>query len=80
MYNFKKTIIIFSISENIKAMITNTEIEDCLREFLPIRAKIYKIAWKRIAEAFPELELWLVDTENKRYERTPWSYWLEYNK
>ncbi len=61
-------------------MITNTEVEDCLREILLIGAKIYKIAWKRIAEAFPELEIWLVDAKNKRYERTPWGYWLEYNK
>src|SRR4030042_1111681 len=47
------------------------------RKSLPIRAKIYKVAWERIAKAFPELEIWLVDVENKKYQRTPWIYWLE---
>ncbi len=46
------------------------------RKSLPIRAKIYKVAWERIAKAFPELEIWLVDVENKKYQRTPWIYWL----
>ena len=47
------------------------------RKSLPIRAKIYKVAWERIAKVFPELEIWLVDIENKKYQRTPWIYWLE---
>ena len=46
------------------------------RKSLPIRAKIYKVAWERIAKVFPELEIWLVDIENKKYQRTPWIYWL----
>ena len=46
------------------------------RKILPIRAKIYKVAWERIAKVFPELEIWLVDVENKKYERTSWIYWL----
>jgi hypothetical protein len=46
------------------------------RKLLPIRAKIYKIAWERIAQVFPELEIWLVDVENKKYQKTPWIYWL----
>ncbi len=50
------------------------------RKFLPIRAKIYKVAWKRIAKAFPELEIWLVDIENKKYQKTSWSYWLKPKK
>jgi len=43
-----------------------------VRKSLPIRAKIYKIAWERIAKVFPELEIWLVDLENKKYQRTSW--------
>ena len=48
-----------------------------VRKSLPIRAKIYKVAWERIAKAFPELEIWLVDVENEKYQRTSWIYWLE---
>ena len=51
-------------------------IPESSRKSLPIRAKIYKVAWERIAKAFPELEIWLVDIENKKYQRTPWIYWL----
>ena len=47
------------------------------RKNLPIRAKIHKVAWKRIAEAFTELEIWLVDTVNKKYQKTSWIYWLK---
>ena len=47
-----------------------------LRKFLYIRARIYRVAWKRIAKAFPELEIWIVDSENKKYQRTSWVYWL----
>jgi hypothetical protein len=46
------------------------------RKSLPIRAKIYKVAWQRIAKTFPELEIWLVDIENKKYQKTSWIYWL----
>jgi hypothetical protein len=49
------------------------------RKSLPIRAKIYKVAWERIAKIFPELEIWLVDVEKKKYQRTSWIYWLERN-
>ncbi|MFC2159986.1 hypothetical protein ACFLQS_04655, partial [Actinomycetota bacterium] len=51
-------------------------IPESLRKFLYIRAKIYKVAWERITEAFPELEIWLVDIENKKYQKTSWNYWL----
>ena len=51
-----------------------------VRKILPIRAKVYKVAWKRIAKVFPELEIWLVDTEKKKYQRTSWIYWLENKK
>ena len=47
-----------------------------VRKSLPIRAKIYKVAWERIAKAFPELEIWLVDVENRKYQKTSWVYWL----
>jgi len=50
------------------------------RKSLPIRAKIYKVAWERIAQVFPELEIWLVDVENKKYQRTSWIYWLARKK
>jgi len=49
------------------------------RKILPIRAKIYKVAWERISQVFPELEIWLVDIDNKKYQRTPWIYWLGQN-
>jgi hypothetical protein len=51
-----------------------------MRKILPVRAKIYKVAWKRIAKAFPELEIWLVDTETKKYQKTSWIYWLKQKK
>ncbi|MDD2404764.1 MAG: hypothetical protein PHI56_09505, partial [Victivallaceae bacterium] len=50
------------------------------KKLMPIRAKIHKVAWKRIAEAFPELEIWLVDIENKKYQKTTWISWLKQKK
>lgn len=44
---------------------------------LPARAKQHHVAWSRIAQAFPELEIWLVDTEACKYGRTRWGDWLE---
>ena len=44
---------------------------------LPARAAHHREAWGRIAEAFPELEIWLVDVENTKYQRTAWARWLE---
>ena len=46
------------------------------RRGLPTRARLHHMAWHRIGEAFPELEIWLVDTENGRYKRTSWKEWL----
>jgi len=43
---------------------------------LPARARQHRIAWTRIAQAFPELEIWLVDVENRVYQRTSWIDWL----
>lgn len=43
---------------------------------LPQRAKQHEIAWKRIGDAFPELEIWLIDVENKTYKKTEWNSWL----
>ena len=51
-------------------------IPESARKSLPIRAKIYKVAWERIAKVFPELEIWLVDVESKKYQKTSWVYWL----
>jgi len=39
------------------------------------RARQYGVAWERIGEAFPELEVWLVDVRKKRYEVHKWSDW-----
>lgn len=43
---------------------------------LPKRAKVYRVAWLRIAKAFPELQIWLVDTHNNTYLKTTWREWL----
>jgi len=43
---------------------------------LPQRSKHHCIAWKRIGIAFPELEIWLIDVENKNYMKTGWVEWL----
>jgi len=42
---------------------------------LPARARHYGDAWPRIGIAFPELEIWLVDTEARSYRRTSWNEW-----
>jgi len=46
---------------------------------LPQRAEVHRIAWERIEKAFPELEIWLVDVENRIYERTGWGEWVRKN-
>jgi hypothetical protein len=51
-------------------------VPEILSKFLYIRARIYRVAWERIAENFPELEIWTVDTKNKTYRRTSHTYWL----
>ena len=50
---------------------------ESLRKMLHIRAKIYKVAWERIAKVFPELEIWLVDIKNKKYLKTAWISWIK---
>jgi hypothetical protein len=47
-----------------------------LRKYLYIRARIYRVAWERIADVFPELEIWVVDSESNKYQKTSWNYWL----
>jgi hypothetical protein len=44
---------------------------------LPARANQHKVAWKRIVLAFPEIEIWLVDTDNRSYSRRTWAEWTE---
>lgn len=39
------------------------------------RAKAIGLAWLRIGDSFPELEIWLVDTENETIRETTWSEW-----
>lgn len=41
------------------------------------RSRRHRVAWIRIAEAFPELEVWLVDLGTRTYRRTAWKDWLE---
>jgi hypothetical protein len=43
---------------------------------LPSRAKHYGAAWRRLGEAFPELQIWLIDVENDTYEKSSWNRWL----
>jgi hypothetical protein len=45
---------------------------------LPARARQYGIAWKRIGDAFPELEIWLIDTTRESYQRSSWNEWLSH--
>jgi len=40
------------------------------------RAKQHHKAWARIANAFPELEIWLINTDEPSYQITAWGYWL----
>jgi Fatty acid desaturase len=46
---------------------------------LPARAKQYGVAWKRIGDAFPELEIWLVDAVTGYYQLEKWNHWLSNN-
>ena len=46
------------------------------RRGLPNRVKQYKEAWRRIGIAFPELEIWLIDVDEKTYKRTKWGAWI----
>ena len=41
------------------------------------RAAAIGTAWRRIGQAFPELEIWLVDTNERNYRRTSWNSWLQ---
>lgn len=40
---------------------------------LPARVKQHRIAWERIAHAFPELEIWFVDTDKEKYSKRTWA-------
>lgn len=42
---------------------------------LPARASQYAVAWGRIGLAFPELEIWLIDIENRIIEKSTWAEW-----
>ncbi|NQU97248.1 MAG: hypothetical protein HQ548_06355 [Chloroflexi bacterium] len=41
------------------------------------RARQYRVAWARIGKAFPELAIWLIDTESQEYERHTWAEWQD---
>lgn len=42
---------------------------------LPARARQYGVAWDRIGQVFPELEIWLIDYGKKTIERSTWCEW-----
>jgi hypothetical protein len=44
---------------------------------LPQRAKQHRVAWIRLAEAFPELKIWVVNTDKGTYKQTSWREWAE---
>jgi hypothetical protein len=46
------------------------------KQGLPARARQHGEAWIRNGQAFPELEIWLVDTENQLYKWSLWNDWL----
>ena len=46
------------------------------RRGLPARALQHRVAWMRIADAFPELEIWLVDTVAETLSTHTWREWL----
>jgi hypothetical protein len=37
------------------------------------------VAWQRIGDAFPELEIWLVDAVTGYYRVEKWNHWLSNN-
>ncbi len=39
------------------------------------RAEHYSEAWKRIGDAFPELEIWFVNITDEVYEEYKWNDW-----
>ena len=45
------------------------------KQGLPARASQYGEAWTRIGNAFPELEIWLVDIDQRTYEKSIWNQW-----
>ncbi|PIT02746.1 hypothetical protein TSA1_19800 [Bradyrhizobium nitroreducens] len=44
---------------------------------LPRRAAGYRMAWRRVGSAFPELEIWLVDVIEETIKRTSWNSWID---
>ena len=45
------------------------------KDGLPARAHQYGEAWTRIGRAFPELEIWLVNTQAGTYSVSKWGGW-----
>ncbi len=51
---------------------------DRFKRGLPQRARQYGIAWRRIGDAFPELEIWLIKCDEPgSYGRRTWTEWLK---
>lgn len=46
------------------------------RNGLPSRARQYGEAWGRLGQAFPEVEIWLVDQTAESYTVSKWNDWL----
>jgi len=41
------------------------------------RASAIGAGWVKLGDAFPQLEIWLVDTEQGTYRRTTWNSWTD---
>lgn len=42
---------------------------------LPQRVRQYGVAWQKIGDAFPELEIWLIDIDANEAEVAKWNDW-----
>lgn len=43
---------------------------------MPQRVRQYGIAWERLGNSFPELSIWLVDTDTGTHTEHEWNAWL----
>jgi hypothetical protein len=44
---------------------------------LPQRAQAIGLAWRRLGNAFPELEIWLVNAGEGSIQKTSWNSWSQ---
>ena len=43
---------------------------------MPQRVNQYGVAWQRLGDSFPELSIWLVDTDNDSHTEHAWNEWV----